>query len=209
MNPSTAIVLVRHGHVHNPRDILYGRLPRFRLSARGIEEARAAGCTLAQADVAALYSSPLLRARQTAREIQSFHPTLPLRQSRYLVEIHSAYQGRPGAEVDALHGDVYTGAGPAYEQPADVVKRVRAFFTKVRRRHAGSRVAAVSHGDVIVFAMLWAAGLAPTPRHKAQLHTLGFAGGYPATGSLTTFVFRTGSPRELPAIRYMKPSESR
>lgn len=209
MNPPTTIVLVRHGHVHNPQKILYGRLPRFRLSARGLEEARAAGRAFNGTGLAALYCSPLLRTRQTAREIQSFHSGLPLRQSWYLVEIHSAYEGRPGAEVDALHGDVYAQAGPTYEQPADVVKRVWVFFNRVRRRHAGSRVAAVTHGDVIVFAMLWAAGLAPTPRHKADLRALGFTGGYPATGSLTEFLFRTDSASELPEIHYMKPSESR
>ncbi|MFO7707817.1 MAG: histidine phosphatase family protein [Desulfobacterales bacterium] len=209
MTAAATIVLVRHGHVHNPHQILYGRLPRFRLSARGVEEARAAGRLLEGRRLAALYSSPLLRTRQTARRIAAFYPGLPVRRSRYLTEIHSAYEGRPGAEVDALHGDVYTGVGPPYEQPADILRRVTTFFNRVRRRHAGCSVAAVTHGDVIVFAMLWAAGLAPTPRHKSHLQTLGFAGGYPATGSLTEFTFRTDSARELPKIRYMKPSESR
>jgi broad specificity phosphatase PhoE len=209
MAVSATIYLVRHGHVHNPQKILYGRLPRFRLSTRGVEEARAAGRFLNGTGLAALYCSPLLRARQTARQIQSFRPELPLRQSRYLVEIHTAYEGRPGAEVDALHGDVYTGAGPPYEQPADIVRRVLKFFAMARRRHPGGSLAAVTHGDVIVFAMLWARGFALTPRNKAQLQALGFTGGYPATGSLTEFVFRTDSARELPKIRYMKPSESR
>jgi hypothetical protein len=53
--------------------------------------------------------------------------------------------------------------------------------------------------------MLWARGLALTPQNKADLHTLGFTGGYPATGSLTAFTFRTDSPRELPEVRYFKP----
>jgi broad specificity phosphatase PhoE len=208
MTAPATIILVRHGHVHNPQKILYGRLPRFRLSARGVEEACAAGRFLNGTEMAALYCSPLLRTRQTAREIAAFRPGLPLRQSRDLLEIHNPYEGRPSEEVDALRGDVYTGAGPPYEQPADIVRRVLKFFDMARRRHAGGSVAAVTHGDVIVFAMLWARGLALTPRHKARLQALGFPGGYPATGSLTAFVFRTGSPRELPDIRYMKPSES-
>ncbi|MES1171346.1 MAG: histidine phosphatase family protein, partial [Actinomycetota bacterium] len=33
--------LVRHGHVHNPDKILYGRLPEFRLSDAGEAMARA------------------------------------------------------------------------------------------------------------------------------------------------------------------------
>lgn len=200
-----SIILIRHGQVHNPRKILYGRLPRFRLSERGREEARAAGRMAGELDLAALYCSPLLRTRQTAREIAAFYPGLPVRQAPDLIEVLTAFEGRPGAEVDALRGDLYTGVGPPYEQPADVLARVQRFFRLVRVRHDGKAVAGVTHGDLIVFAMLWARGLAPIPLHKTNLHALGFAGGYPATGSLTAFTFRTDSDRELPEVRYRVP----
>ncbi len=81
MSPETTVWLVRHGYVHNPNKIIYGRLPRFRLSERGVEEARAAGRMMSEMTLHAAYSSPLLRARQTAREILAFHPQLRLRQS--------------------------------------------------------------------------------------------------------------------------------
>ena len=48
-------------------------------------------------------------------------------------------------------------------------------------------------------------GLALTPENKADLHALGFTGGYPATGSLTAFTFRTDSSRELPEVHYFRP----
>jgi len=205
MTTPTTLYLVRHGHVHNPQRILYGRLPRFRLSPRGLEEARSAGRFLNGAPVVALYCSPLLRTRQTAKEIRAFHSHLPLRQSPHLLEVLNAFEGRPSAEVDARHGDVYSGVGPPYEQPPDVLARALRFFQKARERHGGENVVAVTHGDVIVFAMLWARGLALTPRNKANLHALGFTGGYPATGSLTAFTFRTDSPRELPEVHYFRP----
>jgi broad specificity phosphatase PhoE len=205
MKDPITVWLVRHGKVHNPKKILYGRLPRFRLSEKGVEEARAAGRLLNGARVAAVYCSPLLRTRQTAAEILAFRPDLTLVQSRYLTEVLNAFEGRPSAEVDARHGDVYTGVGPPYEQPQDIVGRTLNFFRLARRRHPGASVVGVTHGDVIVFAMLWARGLALTPQNKANLHALGFTGGYPATGSLTAFVFRTDSPRELPEVRYIKP----
>jgi broad specificity phosphatase PhoE len=205
MTAPAKIFLVRHGNVHNPSRILYGRLPRFRLSARGLEEARAAGRFLNGTPFAALYCSPLLRARQTAREIHAFHPALKLRRSPLLIEVLNPFEGRPGAEVDARHGDVYTGVGPPYEQPHDIVARTLRFFRLARSRHPGGNVVAVTHGDVIVFAMLWARGLAPTPKNKAGLHALGFTGGYPATGSLTAFTFRTDSHRELPEVNYFRP----
>jgi broad specificity phosphatase PhoE len=206
MNTPTTVWLVRHGNVHNPKKILYGRLPRFRLSERGLKEARAAGRMLNGAKIDAVYCSPLLRTRQTAGEILAFHPGLTLLRSRYLVEILNAYEGRPSAEVDARHGDVYTGVGPPYEQPQDIVGRALKFFRAARRRHPGGNVVGVTHGDLIVFAMLWARGLPLTPQNKADLHAIGFADGYPATGSLTAFIFRTDSERELPEIRYMRPT---
>jgi len=205
MTTNTTVYFVRHGNVYNPNKILYGRLPRFRLSQRGLEEARSAGRFLNGTPISALYCSPLLRTRQTAQEILAFHPGLTLRKSRHLIEVLNAFEGRPSAEVDARNGDVYTGAGPLYEQPEDIVRRAQKFFRFARDRHTGENVAAVTHGDVIVFAMLWARGLALTPNNKANLHALGFIGGYPATGSLTAFTFRTHSERELPEVRYFRP----
>lgn len=205
MTTPTIVYLVRHGNVHNPDRILYGRLPRFRLSPRGLEEARAAGRFLNGAPVAALYCSPMLRTRQTAREIRAYQPDLTLRQSIHLIEVFNPFEGRPSAEVDARSGDVYTGVGPPYEQPQDIAARTLTFFRLARDRHPGENVVAVTHGDVIVFAMLWARGMALTPQNKSDLHALGFTGGYPATGSLTAFTFRTDSARELPEVRYFKP----
>jgi broad specificity phosphatase PhoE len=205
MSSATTLWLVRHGNVHNPGKIIYGRRPRYRLSERGLAEARAAGRMLNGTGVCAVYCSPLLRARQTAREILAFHPEIALRRSRHLIEILNAFEGRPSAEADARHGDVYTGVGPPYEQPLDIVRRTLKFFRLVRRRHPGENVVGVTHGDVIIFAMLWARGLALTPQNKANLQALGFTGGYPATGSITAFVFRTDSERELPEVRHMRP----
>jgi broad specificity phosphatase PhoE len=67
---TTAMVhLVRHGEVHNPDRILYGRLPEFHLSEAGRLMAKAAGDYLAGRDVTVLKSSPLDRARETAEPI--------------------------------------------------------------------------------------------------------------------------------------------
>jgi broad specificity phosphatase PhoE len=201
----TTIWLVRHGSVHNPRQILYGRLPRFRLTTRGVAEARAAGQALAATRPAALFSSPLLRARQSAREILALHSGLRLRTSLLLTEVHTPFEGLPGREVDARHGDVYSGAGQAYEQPPDVLARLLAFVRRVRCRFAGRAVIAVTHGDPIVFAMLWARGLAASAGNKARLRRLGLARGYPATGSLTSLAFHSARPDERPSIEYLEP----
>lgn len=62
----TRVHFVRHGEVFNPDKVLYGRLPGYRLSDVGLSMAGVAADALAGHDLAALYSSPLERAQQTA-----------------------------------------------------------------------------------------------------------------------------------------------
>lgn len=62
----TIVHVLRHGEVHNPTKILYGRLPGFNLSELGVQMAKAAAVALAGRDVTHVVSSPLERARQTA-----------------------------------------------------------------------------------------------------------------------------------------------
>jgi broad specificity phosphatase PhoE len=202
-----SISLVRHGRVHNPLGIFYGRLPRFGLGELGREDARAAARRLSDTRLDAVFSSPLLRAIQTAREVLQPRPHLKLQISRLLTEVANPYQEQPTDVVDALQGDIYTGAGPDFEQPADVLKRMLRFVRRVRRLHPGSHVAAATHGDPIAFLVLWAAGRPAIPQNKATLAPHGITGGYPATGSVTTLTFRTDDPEERPEVSYWRPRD--
>lgn len=60
--------LVRHGEVHNPDRILYGRLPNYRLSDAGKQMADAAAAHIASLGrpVSVLRCSPLERTQQSA-----------------------------------------------------------------------------------------------------------------------------------------------
>jgi broad specificity phosphatase PhoE len=205
MKSETVIHLIRHGEVHNPRHILYGRLPRFPLSAEGRLQARATGKILNEYPLAALYSSPMLRARQTARQISSQTGGLKIQISAWLNEVCTPYEGWPGVEVDARQGDVYTGAAACFEQPDDILVRLRKFFRRTIKRHAGGHVAGVTHGDVILFAVLWTRGWALTARNKTRLIEAGFSAAYPAHASITTFRFSGGDPTMSPAVSYLAP----
>jgi len=204
MGTVTSISLVRHGQVHNPKYVFYGRLPRFRLSEEGVRQARSAGRVFKGRQLSAVFSSPLLRARQTAGQIVAFHPRINLRFSRLLLEIKSPWDGKPAAMVDQLHGDIYNGSGPQFEQPRDVVIRIRCFFRRVMRENPGGHVVAVTHGDVIAFAVMWAGGAEVSARNKAGLHKLGLADGYPATASITTFLYDSDSVDDRPQIQYIR-----
>ena len=201
----TAISFVRHGEVYNPDNVFYGRLARFGLSGKGKYQAVRAAEALNSSRLAAVFSSPLLRARQTAGELVKLNPHLKLRISSLLAEVASPFDGRPAREVDNLHGDVYTGSDDRFEQPRDIVRRVQKFIRQSIRHYAGDHIAAVTHGDVIAFAVLWAHGQALLPANKVRLAPLGIPDGYPALASITTFAFRTTLDNEIPAVTYLRP----
>jgi broad specificity phosphatase PhoE len=69
----TVVHLVRHGEVHNPDGMLYGRLPGYRLSDRGERQAAQVAEALADRDITAVLASPLERAQQTAAPIAAAH----------------------------------------------------------------------------------------------------------------------------------------
>ena len=86
------IHLVRHGEVENPKGVIYGRLPGYNLSERGERQARAAGEHLKNADVGALWASPLERAQETAQAIAEHH-TVEITTDERLIESDSTFEG--------------------------------------------------------------------------------------------------------------------
>jgi broad specificity phosphatase PhoE len=65
----TTVHVIRHGEVHNPGKVLYGRLPDFHLSELGRQMAKADAEALAGRDITYLVASPLERAQETAEPI--------------------------------------------------------------------------------------------------------------------------------------------
>jgi broad specificity phosphatase PhoE len=92
----TTVHLLRHGEVHNPEGILYGRLPGFRLSALGEAQAIVAAEFLSSRPVVHLVSSPLERAQQTAEPL-SAALGLGVEIDERLIEAANRLEGRPVA----------------------------------------------------------------------------------------------------------------
>ncbi|MGV0108609.1 MULTISPECIES: histidine phosphatase family protein [Arthrobacter] len=70
----STVHLVRHGEVHNPEGVLYGRLPEFHLSELGRRMASQMAGHFAQrrddgANIVLLVASPLTRAQETAQPV--------------------------------------------------------------------------------------------------------------------------------------------
>jgi broad specificity phosphatase PhoE len=66
---ATVVHLLRHGKVHNPDQILYGRLPGYRLAASGRAMAEGVADHLRGTDIGYLAASSLQRAQETARPL--------------------------------------------------------------------------------------------------------------------------------------------
>lgn len=201
MKPTT-IFFVRHGEVYNPKDIVYLRLPRMRLSERGVQEVEVTAKFLRREPIRLIYSSPMLRARQTARILQNYHPDAPVRISRFINELRSSWQGTSRAEMAKIDWDFYDNRRqPEDERREDVLARALKQVRLALRRNAGQSVVCVAHGDVVIITTLWGKGLP-----LAMLNT--YKGStYIAHGSVTKFVFEPG--RELPVIvEYFDPNKS-
>jgi broad specificity phosphatase PhoE len=147
----TVVHLLRHGEVHNPTKVLYGRLPGFRLSARGEQMAQEAAKALAGRDVTLVVSSPLERARQTAEPVAAQFG-LPVEIDERLIESENFFEGKrvgvgDGALRDPRNWHLLRNPfRPSWGEPyLDVAARMRAALLEARRRAEGHEAVCVSH----------------------------------------------------------------
>ncbi|MGZ8741980.1 MAG: histidine phosphatase family protein [Nocardioides sp.] len=66
MSTQTTVHLLRHGEVHNPTGVLYGRMDGYHLSDLGSQMAQRVADSIADRDITHIVSSPLERAQETA-----------------------------------------------------------------------------------------------------------------------------------------------
>ena len=97
----TVVHLLRHGEVHNPEKVLYGRLPGYELSELGHAMAQRAATVLKERDVTVLVSSPLQRAQQTMAPL-SAALNLPVRLDDRLLEATNVFEGKRVAVGDGV-----------------------------------------------------------------------------------------------------------
>ena len=149
--------LVRHGEVDNPERLVYADMPGFGLSDRGRAEAAAAAEYLATIQIAALYTSPLQRAQETAAAIAEAC-RVAVETIEDLTEWLMARRWK-GVSWDDL-SEVFPGELEAYlEHPTDLPfaeesthtlgQRVAGVARAVVAAHPDEHVVIVSHQDPI------------------------------------------------------------
>lgn len=196
----TTVHLLRHGEVHNPEKVLYGRLPGYVLSDLGHEMAKRASVALADRDVAAVISSPLERAQQTATPVAQVHK-LDILLDDNLIEAENVFEGQRVSVGDGVLRQprawkhLYNPVKPSWGEPYKVVaSRMRKAVTKARELAPGREVVLVSHQLPIWISRLDFEGrrFVHDPRRR-QCNL----------ASLTSLVF---DDNELTAVLYTEPS---
>jgi broad specificity phosphatase PhoE len=148
---TTVVHLLRHGEVHNPAKILYGRLPGYRLSTTGEAMATAAAEWFGGKGVTHLVSSPLERAQQTAAPIAAAL-SLPVTIDERLIEAGNAFEGlRVGVGDGALRAPRHwwklrNPFQPSWGEPyVEIAARMLAAVEAARDAARGSEAVLVSH----------------------------------------------------------------
>jgi broad specificity phosphatase PhoE len=147
----TIVHLMRHGEVHNPTGVLYGRLPGYRLSDTGQRQALTVAEYLAGNDITHVVASPLERAQQTARPIADSH-RLELATDDRLIESDNVFEGQRVSVGDgALRSPrnwpkLRNPFRPSWGEPyIEVAHRMLAAVYRARANAEGHEAVCVSH----------------------------------------------------------------
>ena len=198
MAETTVVHLLRHGEVHNPNGVLYGRLPGYHLSANGRLMAAAAADFFAERPVAAVFASPLERAQETAQPVAE-RLGLEIITNDQLIESANVLEGKSvslaSLAVNPLNWKyLWNPFTPSWGEPyQEVAVRVRQVVDRAREAARGQEAVCVSHQLPI-----WVSRLAAEGKrlwHNPNTRQC-------ALGSVTSFTF---DGDELTGVSYAVP----
>ena len=198
----TTIHLMRHGEVHNPEGILYGRLPGYHLSELGLQMAVQVADVLSASghDIAAVITSPLERARETGAPTAAAFDLTPTTDVR-LIEAGNHFEGVPVNRNRCVlarpeHWRYYLNPlRPSWGEPyTGLVARMSAAVRDAIGRAEGHEALLVSHQLPIWATRLWLEGrlLVHDPRRRQC-----------SLASLTSLTFDS---RTLVGLSYWEPA---
>lgn len=154
---ATRLLLVRHAEPDEAmRGRCYGRLD-VELSPAGLRHAAAIGEALREEDVAAVYSSPLRRALDTARPVAAPHGLDPIARDGLRELDFGELEGMRYDEIALEHAHLYRSwmedptsvRFPGGEAFADLRARALGEVGEIRVRHEGQAAVVVAHGGVV------------------------------------------------------------
>ena len=147
------IILVRHGETQWNRETIFRGRADVPLSERGQEQARLLAAALAGWPVAAVYTSPLSRARETAQPIAEALGLLVVVDAGLVDMSFGAWEGRSLAEVQQKWPELYDTwqkapqhfQAPGGESLSQVLVRAWPVAEEIAASHKDGTVVIVSH----------------------------------------------------------------
>lgn len=198
----TTILLVRHGQTPTTGKLLPGRAPGLHLSDTGREQAERAAARIAELPaVAAVYCSPLERARETAAPIARARGLKPV-PTKGLLE--ADFGEWTGAELKRLfklpewttvQRAPSTFRFPGGESFTEMQVRIVTTLDRLRSQHPGETIVCVSHADPIKAAVAHALGTHLDLFQRIVISTCSISAlAWSAGGPIALTVNSTGGP---------------
>jgi probable phosphoglycerate mutase len=141
----TTLLLARHGETDWNRQLRIQGSSDIALNQLGHEQARALAAELADVELDAIYSSDLVRARETADAVAATHGLDVRLDARLRERSFGSWEGLSREDIAALpEGSRHDG-----ETDEEVRARVLAAIEEIARAHPGQQVLVVSHGGAL------------------------------------------------------------
>jgi broad specificity phosphatase PhoE len=147
----TIVHLLRHGEVHNPTGILYGRSTGYHLSERGRAMAERVADRIGDRDITHIVSSPLERAQETAAPLAAVRG-LTVQLDDRVIESGNIFEGSPFRLRESIlrrpkvWKKMLNPLRPSWGEPyKEVVSRLWAAIEEARDAAAGHEAVIVSH----------------------------------------------------------------
>lgn len=155
----TTMYFIRHGEILNTKKEFYGRSVDLPLIDEGREQSRRIAEVIKSsgAEVGKIYTSPLVRTRETAKGIAQTLEELPIILVDGLTDVYiPALVGHPISERDEIHArgeDEYSGkyVEKGNESREQIAERMLREVKKIREENIGKTVIVVGHGDPLRF----------------------------------------------------------
>ncbi|MCC2594647.1 histidine phosphatase family protein [Tessaracoccus sp. OS52] len=192
---------MRHGQVHNPDGVLYGRIAGFGLSELGHQMAAEIAGFWADVPLTHLRCSPLQRAQETLAPTAALFPDLDIVTDERLIEAANVFEGKVfGPSNRALRDPrmirhVLNPLRPSWGEPyRDIAARMRAAIADAAEAAGeGGQALVVSHQLPIWIARQEAEGRRFAHDPRTRRCTL---------ASVTSFTMRGG---RVTAVDYREP----
>ena len=174
MSEQTTVHLLRHGEVHNPEGVLYGRRPGFHLSQLGRAMAQRVADSVGERDITHLVASPLERAQETAAPLARAR-SLHVHTDERVIESGNVFEGQRFSVGDSIlrHPQgwrhLWNPWRPSWGEPyKEVAARMMAAVHDARDAARGHEAVVVSHQLPVWVTRLHVEGRAflHNPRHR-------------------------------------------